>query len=197
MSNLNQAAQPNKPLGSGAKAAATSENRILYVLLFVLIGIFFWKVSIDDDATKTITQNDSVMPSVKYEEVISNVNPNVEVEIMDADLLVATEINASEQKDNKNKKDDIPEKSKINPDFYKSYNLKQMPITNNDGFDNISAYDYNYIFAVAINVLEGTFIGIDDNGFAILRYKEITRSLIGGMAQTILSDEPYYNKVFT
>lgn len=190
MSNLNQDAQPNKPLGSGAQAGVASENRILYVLLFVLIGVFFWKVSSDDNETKTIAKDDFMMSSIEYEEVLSTTNPNVDVEIMDADLLAKAESNTPEQ----NNDEITPEKSKINPDFYKSYNLKQMPITNDDGFDNIPAYDYNYIFAGNINVPEGTFAGIDNEGFAMLRERKRTRSLIGGgiaQAQHILPDEFY------
>ena len=195
MSNLNQDTQPKKPLGDGAKAGATSENRILYILLFVLIAVFFWKVSSDDDITKTIAQDNPIKPSIKYEEVTNTFNPNVDVEIMDADLLAITKVDASEQKEDKEQKQnkDIPEESTINPDFYKSFNLKQMPITNDGGFDNIPAYDYNYIFSGDINVPEGTFIGMDDNGYAILREKR-TRTLLGGgmeQAQIALADEFY------
>lgn len=190
MSNLNQSTQ-SKPLGDGVKAGTTTENRILYVLLFVLIAVFFWKVASDDNEIMDIKQDKHIQPPVEYEEVISTTNSNVDVEIMDADLLVTTaEVSTVEKK--QDKKNNIPKKRKTNPDFYKSYNLKQMPITNGDGFDNIPAYDYNYIFAGDVNVPEGTFVGMDDEGFAILMEKK-KRALLGGVAQvqTALPDEFY------
>lgn len=190
MSNLNQDTQPKMPLGSGAKAGARSENRILYVLLFVLIGVFFWKVSSDDDGTKTISQNNLIVSSIAYEEVLSTTNPNVDVEIMDADLLEMKKDISSKQK---NKEGAFGEQGE-NTNVQKSYNLKEMPITKNNGFENISAYDYNYIFAGNVNVPEGTFAGIDSDGFARLMEKKKTRTLIGGhMAYTesIMPDEFY------
>ena len=69
-----------------------------------------------------------------------------------------------------------------------------MPITKSDGFDEIPAYDYNYIFAGGVSVPEGTFVGMDNEGYAILQKKR-ARALIGaGMAQaqtTILHDDFY------
>ena len=67
-----------------------------------------WKIASDDNRTKTIAQDKHIQSSITYEEVTSTTNPNVDVEIMDADLLLAT---AAKQKSDKIQKNDAGEKN--------------------------------------------------------------------------------------
>lgn len=158
-------AQSKKSLGSDKMADATRTNHILYGLLAVLIAIFIWKASSGDTSeTMDIPKREISVPlPLNNDDEIAEktLNPNIEVEIKEAAIpgkeTLATSVSmeaSSPANINKAKHTGLENGNAIQHYFSDTREIDE---------------DYSYIFTNEVEMEQGTYRGLDPDGFAITK----------------------------
>ncbi len=175
MSKTQPNAQSKKPLGGGEKAESSSNNRILYAVLALLVIIFVWRMTSQEDQTQAISKKDS-SPSNLYDGMDEN-TPNVDVEIVEADYgtnVQPKKHSTSSQTDNGASSANNQEAGNKNPSIASTVQpsasiqpskKKKNVSSSNESPANVED-NYQYIYTDKVDMPLGTFNGLDADGFA-------------------------------
>jgi len=180
MSKTQQNAQSKSPLGGGEKAEASGSNRILYALLIVLVGVFIWKMASQEEKTQTIDVDISSPKDVLLDLTEESTSPNVEVEIQEADFKEVTSTPTEEDitRTANTEMNTSSSSSEVNSESFTYSEVEETQasydVGNTQEYGNDSHYDsgntvnddFSYIYTSKVEIPQGSYAGMDNEGFA-------------------------------